>query len=1247
MIKPQLLLRLFFMLILVGLVSATQAQRYHDVISAYLQKEKSNLRLSDVDIDNWVISDQYDNKQTGITYTYINQQIEGIRIFNAISAIAIRNSEIVHFANKFHPDASRKTNAIAPSVNAEQAIQQTATYLELSSRETPQLIGKDINRHRYTYTRAGLSQEDIKAELVFVQVNDGLRLAWNVNIAPFGSDDWWNIRIDAVNGQYIDKNNWTTYCSFGPPGHKHNSSTEHQNIAPVHSLNHSSMGADTGVYNIYPLPIEAPTFGAREIRKNPHWEPSSPYGWHDTNGEDGPEYTITRGNNVYAYDDRNATNSPGYSPDGGPTLNFDFPIDLNLPPIDNENPIITNLFFTNNMVHDILFVYGFDEASGNFQSTNYSGQGQGSDYVLAEGQDGGDINNARFSTPEDGQNGRMQMYLWINDMELETSMEIHTPAGLAGFYEATSANFGPSLEVPITGLIAIIDDGVDPTTNGCELIINPDDLAGKIVLIDKGGCPYINKINRAEAAGAIAVIVVQDTPSPPIAMSGIGSSGIPAVMIYKADGDLIKAAIEAGDDVEVTLGKGLIDANQDRDGSLDNGIILHEFGHGVSNRLTGGPSSTGCLSHREQGGEGWSDWLGLILTINPGDTGIDARPIGTYAKADETGKGIRRFPYSTDPSVNSQTYGDVSGSQGVHANGEIWCSTIWDMTWKLIDLEGFDPDWFDGTGGNQIALRLVLEGMKLQGCNPGYIDARDAILAADKILYDTAYRCVIWEAFAGRGMGAKADQGSADTVGDETEDFSISNRCLIATDRPKALFEVDAMVSCFGKFFFTDVSTDIPQYYFWDFGDGESSAEESPFHEYAVKGTYTVQLVVTNNIGSDTFSMDIAYEDLPIPSYSGNLAVCEGSSTILTADVVEGNSAIWTLGDSVVFVGTPFETPVLDQSVNYTLHQGKDATIRNVGPPSNSFASGGIHSSGFEGKLLFETFTPMKLISVRIYAQGDGERKITLYDADGAIVEERDVMLVNGSNRATLDFEIPIPGKYSIANVSQNLYRNDTGANYPYEIDGIVSIYSSNATSDELAFYYYFYDWRVQEFGCASDSVEVAVDVQPGPLAAFLADIAALSVDFTDISSGMATEWVWNFGDSSLVSTEQNPNHVYTEEGVYQVELTVSNGSCYSTYREVIEVGDMTGSIDLNELKGIRIYPNPATDEVTVEFLESYPGTMNLNVTSSTGSLVNAQLIAPGVKTFSVNTSALPAGTYQFQISGEKGISVKRVSIVR
>ncbi len=1237
-------MRSALILLLIGTSMSAGAQRFQSTIQSYLQKEKAQWQLSDTDINNWIVTNQYDNQQTDVTYTYLTQHVDGIRIFNAVSTMVIRDNNVLHFANRFHPNAAKRANAIQPTISAEEAISAAAIHLGLTVSEAPRLIEKEPTRLRYIYTKAGISREEIKVELVLVSIGDELRLAWNIGLPPLRSSDWWNMRIDALNGAFIGKNNRTLYCDFGHP-HQHGSTCEESRMpadlfsAPIEVL------SDSGRYNVYALPLEAPSFGGRRLLIDPHHAGSSPYGWHDVNGAEGAEYTITRGNNVYVYEDLGDLNAPGYSPDGGLELNFDFPIDLAQDPTLNQDAVLTNLFYMNNVLHDILYVHGFDEAAGNFQATNYTGEGLGGDFVVAEGQDGGGTNNANFYTPEEGESGRMQMYFW--PVEVKVAMEVKAPDTIAGFYVAVAASFGPSLETPITGKLVLVNDGLDVFTDACDGIQNNGDLAGNIALIDRGNCTYLTKANIAEAAGAIAIVVVNNVPSPPFAMGGSGSSGIPGVMISQADGEILKAHLLAGDTVDISLAIGAGEAGQTRDGSLDNGIIAHEFGHGLSNRLTGGADAVDCLNHAEQGGEGWSDWLGLILTIEPGDAGTDSRGIGTYATVDDEGLGLRRFPYSTDMSINPQTYGDLGTSNGVHARGEIWSQALWDVTWALIDAEGFDQDWINGTGGNITALKLVIEGMKLQGCNPGYVNARDGILAADEIFFGNAHRCLLWEAFAKRGLGAYADQGGFNQVGDEFEDFSIPNTCLIATVAPTADFIPDVLSSCLGNFVFTDLSTDIPQYYLWDFGDGNTSALEDPFHSYAVKGIYTVTLIVNNNVGADTFQLEVAYENTPAPAISGNRSVCEGSSTLLTADVIDGNTSFWSIGDSIVYAGTSFLTPPFTSPVTYTVKQQKDDTVRKVGPANNTFAGGGNHNTNFNGRLLFETFAPMRLISVLMYAQGDYDRTIELRNEANEVIQTVVVFLTTGENRVTLLMDIPTPGRYSLGNFAEDLYRNNEGATYPYTVDNLVSIYSSNATSSELTFYYYFYDWEVQEIACQGDVADITIDVTPGPLASFLIDAIDLTATFTDISSAGAVAWSWNFGDGSPISNEQNPVHLFPAEGVYQIELTVSNGTCFSTYMETLEVGITSASNDPDDTYGLKVYPNPAKDEVTIEWLQAYQGQMRLHVYDATGSMVMSRALESNATRIAVNTSSLAAGAYQLQIIGEEGISVRRVTIIK
>jgi fungalysin metallopeptidase (M36)/fungalysin/thermolysin propeptide len=185
------------------------------------------------------------------------------------------------------------------------------------------------------------------------------------------------------------------------------------------------------------------------------------------------------------------------------------------------------------------------------------------------------------------------------------------------------------------------------------------------------------------------------------------------------------------------------------DSSYDAGVVIHEFTHGVSTRLTGTDNSVG-LGGSIQGrgmGEGWSDFFAMSF-LSDSDRALDgAFPAGSYIT--QRTRGVRTYPYSTDFKVNPLTFGDIQFNNEVHAQGTVWCTILWDMRQSLIKKYGFDA-------GRQTAERLVVDGLKLTPRAPLFTDARDAILLADRTASGGANQDLIWQAFARRGLGASA-----------------------------------------------------------------------------------------------------------------------------------------------------------------------------------------------------------------------------------------------------------------------------------------------------------------------------------------------------------------------------------------------------------------------------------------------------------------------------------------------------------
>lgn len=189
------------------------------------------------------------------------------------------------------------------------------------------------------------------------------------------------------------------------------------------------------------------------------------------------------------------------------------------------------------------------------------------------------------------------------------------------------------------------------------------------------------------------------------------------------------------------------------DGDFDQGVIIHELTHGLSNRLVG--NATGLVGLQAQGmGEGWSDFIGLALLRKESDDVDGSYPVGQYVR-NNYAKGIRRYPYSTNINVNPLTYSQIAINPEVHRIGEIWCSALWEMRALLIKKYGFNE-------GQRQSIQLVVDGLKLTPNAPTFLDARDAILLADRVNNNGANQCLLWQAFAKRGMGYTASSDGVD-----------------------------------------------------------------------------------------------------------------------------------------------------------------------------------------------------------------------------------------------------------------------------------------------------------------------------------------------------------------------------------------------------------------------------------------------------------------------------------------------------
>ncbi len=244
-------------------------------------------------------------------------------------------------------------------------------------------------------------------------------------------------------------------------------------------------------------------------------------------------------------------------------------------------------------------------------------------------------------------------------------------------------------------------------------------------------------------------------------------------------------------------------------------------------------------------------------------------------------------------------------------------------------------------------------------------------------------------------------------------------------------------------------------------------------------GVFTVSVDALCAQGQiESAPVEITEYDVPGPPVVSDATINQGDSIEITA---VGDNLEWydeMVGGNLLGTGNTFQTPILDATTTFyveaqNLYPGE---VQDGGKPDNSGAGGTPGSGAYSFFNAWEAFT---LLSVRVYVPGNadiGVRTIQLVNADNQVLEEISINLDHGEHVVDLGFEVPVGNDFSLRCVENNLFRNNSGVDYPYPIGDMGEITTSFYGLD---FYYYFYDWKVQkkDFSCASERVPVTVTV--------------------------------------------------------------------------------------------------------------------------------------------------------------------------
>ena len=309
--------------------------------------------------------------------------------------------------------------------------------------------------------------------------------------------------------------------------------------------------------------------------------------------------------------------------------------------------------------------------------------------------------------------------------------------------------------------------------------------------------------------------------------------------------------------------------------------------------------------------------------------------------------------------------------------------------------------------------------------------------------------------------------------------FEADWSCVFPSAPPESMFGISDSVSCNSTISFTDLSTNGPTTWYWDFGDGNSSNNQNPIHTYNSSGIFNVKLITINQYGVDSIIVDSAVTIIDMNLQTTNNLSCGPASLVLNANTTVG-TINWY--DDVnlqnpVGTGPSFTTPILNSTTSYYAQSVYEFTSLFGGPNDNSLGSGGYYQGNRH--LIFDNYSPSTLVSVLVYSDSDGFRTIELRNSNNAVLQDTTLFIPISPNgvRLYLDFNLPVQNnmQLGVSGTDNDMYRNSSGAIFPYNINDVVSITGTNAPA---GYYYFFYDWEVKKESCTSNIsiVEATID---------------------------------------------------------------------------------------------------------------------------------------------------------------------------
>ena len=403
---------------------------------------------------------------------------------------------------------------------------------------------------------------------------------------------------------------------------------------------------------------------------------------------------------------------------------------------------------------------------------------------------------------------------------------------------------------------------------------------------------------------------------------------------------------------------------------------------------------------------------------------------------------------------------------------------------------------------------------------------------------------------------------------------------------------------------FTDTSTDEGAItaWNWDFGDTNTSTAQNPTHTYAAAGTYTVQLIVTDDVGAmDTTSQDVTVtvpNGDPVASYTFTTTDLTANFTDTSTDDGTISSWNWDFGDSntstdqnpshtYTFAGTYSVQLIVTDDLGAVDTTSQDVTVSESSPSTGSFLESGgllvVEAEHFTSQVDRSGHTWMPSTA---FAGFTGESAMLADPNTGADIRKNDAFTLSPEMIFNAEFETL--GSYYVwirvfapSDTDNTIHLGLNGAISASKMETLVEgdwSWTNMDTKDKRMTVGVtevglstLHVW-MREDGILIDKIVLSTDVNfvptadgppesprdgvdAPPTASFTYTTTDLTANFTDTSTdnGTITSRSWDFGDTNT-STAQNPTHTYAAAGTYSVQLIVTDdlGAMDTTSQDVI-----------------------------------------------------------------------------------------------